>query len=138
MSPAAPQAARTARSPQRSPGPYRVRVVRGQEGVRECVHREDIADVDQPVRQFQDRDENAGQEAERKDDGQGDRLAASMVLTRLATAKPRQEKATAPTRISRRKAGAVRPGICAAKGGPADGEQDSGDRQDRQGSDQGA
>jgi hypothetical protein len=41
--------------------------------------------------------------------------AASMLLMRLATAKPGQEKATAPTMMSRRKAGPGRPGICAAK-----------------------
>jgi hypothetical protein len=51
-----------------------VRVIRREKGVRESVHREDLADIYQPVREFQDWDEDTGEEAERKDDGQGDGL----------------------------------------------------------------
>jgi len=39
--------------------------------------------------------------------------AASTLRMRLATAKPRQQKAAAPTMMSRMKAGAVRPGMFA-------------------------
>jgi len=50
MSPAAPRRRGREVAPAQS-GPCRVRVIRGEEGVRERVDREDLANIDQPVRQ---------------------------------------------------------------------------------------
>jgi hypothetical protein len=88
-----------------------VRVVGGQQGGGEGPNGEDDTDVDEPARQLPGGDEDAGDEAERRTVARVTGCAASTLRIRGATAKPRQQKTTAPAMLSGAKAGAVRIGI---------------------------
>ena len=111
------------------PGPCGVRVIRGKQGVRQRVHGEDLADIDQPVRQFQDRDEDTGEEAQRKDDGQGDRLGCVDVADEAGYGEAQAAEGGRADDDVEDKSSAGPAGDMRGEGSPADGEQDSRDRQ---------
>src|SRR5271165_947121 len=138
MSPAAAPGGEDCEVAPAQPGSCRVRVIRGEEGVRQSAYREDLAHVDQPVRQFQDRDENTGEEAKRKDDGQGDGLGRVDVADEAGHGEAQAGEDDCADDDVEEKSRARPAGDMRREGSPADDEQDSGNRQDGQGRNQGA
>jgi hypothetical protein len=110
-----------------------VRVIRREEGVSESMHWEDLADIDQPVRQFQDWDEDTGEEAQRKNDGQGDRLGRVDVADEAGHREAQAAEGDCADDDVEEKGWAGPAGDMGCEAGPADAEQDGGDRQDRKG-----
>ena len=96
------------------PRPCGVRVVRRKEGVGQSVHGEDLADVDQPAGQLQDRDEHPGQEAQRQDDGQHGGLGRVDVGDEAGHGEAQAAEDHGADDDVEEKAGPVRPGMCAA------------------------